>query len=487
MFGLQARYRLKRFGRQMLMAPPVVLLAFNLHSSHQRSTVELIRERGYLQVITLPGPITYYENAKGKTGFEYLLARRFADYLGVELKVTLMDNLNGVMIALGGPNGDFAAGSLTASPGRKKLMRFSQPYGSATQQLLYRLGSGRPKGLDELKSNGRLLVIRNSAHSERLQELKVEFPNLQWEEYTAADMLELMELVHNNAADYAVVDSIAYKVNRGIYPRARTALQISKPQPVAWAFPRYGDDSLIAAANAFLQEQKSSGKLDRLKRRFFGHSDAFSVAGSQLFIRRIETRLPRYEELFREVAEMFAIDWHLLAAIAYQESHWNARATSPTGVRGLMMLTQTTMREMRIKNRLDPEQSLYAGAQYFLKTKARIPADIAEPDRTWMALAAYNVGMGHLEDARVLTERHGKNPHLWEDVMEYLPLLEQKKYYKTVKYGFARGREPISYVQNIRHYRDILQWRSLEQLRRQRQEYSPETFDWEAGSRFQFF
>ncbi len=480
--NIRSRYKVVRAGRQLLLISLLILFAISLYGSRQRSTLELIRERGYIRVITLPGPTTYYENARGGTGFEYLLARRFARYLGVELKVTLMDNLNSVLIALGGPNGDFAAGGLTASPGRKKLMHFSEPYSFVTQQLLYRSGSRRPKAFDEIKSDARLLVIKNSAHSERLQELKKQFPDLKWEEYTAADMLELMELVHNNQADYAIVDSLAYKINRGIYPKARTAFQISDPQPVAWAFPGYGDGSLIAAANKFLQQQKSSGQMERLKQRFFGHADAFSVAGSQLFIRRVETRLPKYEEMFREVAEIFSIDWHLLAAIAYQESHWNALATSPTGVRGLMMLTLDTMKEMSIKNRLDPEQSLYAGTQYFLKTRARIPSDIAEPDRTWMALAAYNIGMGHLEDARVLTERHGKDPHLWKDVIEYLPLLEQKKYYKTVKHGFARGREPVSYVQNVRHYRDILQWRSLEQQRQSDREDRAEELDWKIDS-----
>ena len=289
-------------------------------------------------------------------------------------------------------------------------------------------------------------------------------------------MLGLMEQVHNGDAEYAVVDSLAHQVNQSIYPNARIAFQITPEQPVAWAFPGGTDSTLLDRANIYLTQASENGELDALKRRFFGHVDEFNIAGSQLFTKRIEKRLPKYEEMFRETADIFNIDWLLLAAIAYQESHWNAKAKSPTGVRGLMMLTRPTAKEMGITNRLDAEQSLIAGAQYFLKTKKRLSKQILEPDRTWMALASYNVGFGHLEDARVLTERAGKNPNLWKDVKEHLPLLEQKKYYSTVKRGFARGREPVSYVQNIRHYQDILQWHHLEierkELQKQEQEFS---------------
>ncbi|WIO75208.1 membrane-bound lytic murein transglycosylase MltF [Porticoccaceae bacterium LTM1] len=468
------RASLKRAVHILVILPPLIFASSLLKSSQPMSRLEIIKERGALRMITTAGPITYYENAKGYTGFEYLLAKGFAEELGVELDVTLRDTLNGVNISLGGPNGDFAAAGLTVTPRRQQIARFSQPFVTTSQTLLYQLGTGRPRSLDELNPDGRLLVIDHSAHSERMMELKESNPSLNWEPYPAADMLELMEMVHSGSAEYSVVDSLAYLVNRGIYPKARPAFDISGEQPVAWAFPRNGDTSLLDAANDYLERMENSGELERLKRQFFDHVDEFSVAGSQLFMSRVETRLPKYEPMFREVADTFNMDWHLLAAIAYQESHWNARAKSPTGVRGLMMLTLPTADEMGITDRLNPEQSLWAGAQYFLKTRDRIPERISEPDRTWLALAAYNIGFGHLEDARVLTEREGKDPDLWNDVQEHLPLLEQKKYYSTLKYRFARGREAASYVQNIRHYRDILQWRTLELDRQKKQQ---EAFD----------
>jgi len=199
-----------------------------------------------------------------------------------------------------------------------------------------------------------------------------------------------------------------------------------------------------------------------------------SVGGSQLFVQRLNSRLPRFETLFKTVASEFDLDWPLLAAIAYQESHWNPKAVSPTGVRGLMMLTQDTAKEMGVSNRIDPEQSLRGGTRYFLKTRDRIPQDITDPDRTWMALAAYNVGLGHLEDARVLTDRAGKDPDLWEDVREFLPLLQRKKYYSTVRHGYARGGEPVQYVANVRKYTAIISAHAAEKTRRDDKESEPE-------------
>ncbi|MEH6635710.1 MAG: transglycosylase SLT domain-containing protein, partial [Halioglobus sp.] len=149
------------------------------------------------------------------------------------------------------------------------------------------------------------------------------------------------------------------------------------------------------------------------------------------------------------------------AAIAYQESHWNPQAESPTGVRGMMMLTLPTAKEMAVSDRLDAGQSLRGGARYLKNIRRRLPDDITEPDRTWLALAAYNIGLGHLEDARVITDRQGGDPDLWLEVMERLPLLQKSKYFQNVRYGYARGLEAATYVQNIRHYYSILQWQDI--------------------------
>ncbi len=457
-------FHLKRATRRLLLSLAVFLACAGLTASRAPTTLEIIQSNGVLRMITFTGPTTYYTDAKGENGFEYVLARAFANYLGVKLEVSVIDNLNTIFIALGGPRGDFAAAGLTATAERQSRARFSTSYQTVTQKLIYRLHARRPNSVEDL-IGGSLVAIASSSHTETLTRLKIEHPQLEWQELPNTEMLELMQMVHDGDADYAIVDSSAFDIDRSLYPKARAAFDLTAPEPIAWAFPNYGDDTLVQAANVFLQEYQASGHLARLEERFFDHTDGFSIGGSQLFVKRVASKLPEFQTMFEDVAQRYGLDWHLVAAIAYQESHWNPRATSPTGVRGLMMLTTDTAREMGVSDRLDAEQSLRGGVEYLLQTKARIPAAIVEPDRTWLALAAYNIGLGHLEDARVLTERAGMNPNRWRDVRKHLPLLSQRKYYSSVKHGVARGTEPVHFVQNIRHYRTILQWHALEQAR----------------------
>jgi peptidoglycan lytic transglycosylase F len=442
----------------------IIGLFLNLSGSRTETVLESLLRDKTLRVITFVGPTTYFENAKGGNGFEYFLAKAFADSLGVKLEVTLIDNLDALFNALGGPRGHFSGAGLTVTSQRQQFLRFSEPYSTVRQTLVYRLAEQRPKNIADVVG-GRLVVVANSSHVEQLIHLKQDHPQLRWHALRDTEMLELMQLVHEGEADYALIDSTAFAIDKAIYPKARAAFHLTDEEPIAWAFPNDGDTSLLRAANQFLRDFEASGELQKLKTRFYDHTDEFSVGGSQLFMSRINQRLGEYQPLFEAIAKQYDMDWRLLAAIAYQESHWNPRAVSPTGVRGLMMLTRDTAAELNIKDRLDPENSIRGGAQYFLNMLRRMPDDIEEPDRTWLALAAYNIGMGHLEDARVLTERDGRDPHLWRDVRHYLPKLQQKKYYMTVKHGFARGLEPVQYVQNIRHFRTILQWHSVQQAR----------------------
>lgn len=442
------------------------MLSLTLGSSTTLSQLDRVRQEGVLRMITLTGPTTYYENARGPTGYEYLLAKAFADHLEVKLEVTLMESITGILSSVGTPKGHFAAAGLSVTPRRQERTLFSEPYSHVTQKVIYRAGTARPNSIPDLLGS-ELLAVAGSAHAERLVELKHLYPDLSWREHPTAEVLELMEMVHNGEAEFVVVDSHDYLINRSLFPNAREAFVLSEPQALAWAFPKRRDRSLLKAANRFLREFRDSGQLARLEEQFHGHTERFSAYGSGVFIQHLNTRLPQYLELFQATAADLGLDWHLLAAMAYQESHWDPVAVSPTGVVGLMMLTRAAASEVNVTDRRDPEQSIVGGAQYFLYTYNRIPDRIQEPDRTWLALAAYNIGYGHLEDARVLTERHGGNPDLWEDVKTHLPLLQRRAHYSTVRYGYARGWEAVHYVENIRHYRSILQWKTLSALRRE--------------------
>jgi membrane-bound lytic murein transglycosylase F len=237
-----------------------------------------------------------------------------------------------------------------------------------------------------------------------------------------------------------------------------TAFELGEPQAIAWAFGRAGDGSLRLAINGFLQQFEEDGSLRRLRARYFGHARRLNFVDTRDFWRHTRDRLPKLMPYFEEAAEKTGIDWRLLAAIGYQESHWRPDAVSPTGVRGIMMLTQATAKQMEIEDRNDPQQSIIGGARYLRVVEKKIPDRIEQPDRLWLTLAGYNIGFGHLEDARVLTDRDGADPDQWLEVKQRLPLLSKRKFYQTVRHGKARGREPVTYVDNIRNYYDLLIW-----------------------------
>jgi membrane-bound lytic murein transglycosylase F len=326
-----------------------------------------------------------------------------------------------------------------------------------TQQLIYRKHYRQPPhSVDDL--DGYIEVVAGSSHAETLKALAASHPQIEWEENYQADMDGLLSLVWQKELDYTIADSNQIEISRRYYPELGIAFDLSPPGDLAWAFPQDDDYSLYREASKFFRNIKQSGELALLKDRYFGHIGDFDYVDTRTFIKHINRRLTHYKDNFIKAAGRYTEDWRLLAAIGYQESHWNPRAMSPTGVRGIMMLTRRTAADMGIKNRINPQNSIVGGARYFSQLKKRIPREITGPDRTWFALAAYNVGLGHVNDARQITRRLGGNPDKWMDVSKNLPLLMQKRWYKQTRHGYARGMEAVHYVENIRNYFDILVW-----------------------------
>lgn len=425
--------------------------------------LEQVLRAGELRVVSSNGPTTYYEGPNGLTGFEYSLVKGFADSLGVKLVIEDQSSLDQLLQAVETKRVDLAAAGLTALESRSKKLVFAAPFMQVTQQLIYRSNLPQPVSISDLKGK-EVVVISNSSHAERLRELQSEFPELHWREINDAEMIDLLEMVNKGEADYAVVDSSAYDLNRYSYPKTQLAFDLSDPQPLAWAFPAQRDDSLYMAAQRYLTEIKTDGTLAKVTEAFFDrHIEEVTTGEAMAFTYRLEQRLPQWLEHMKAAATEFNLDWQLLAAISYQESHWKADARSHTGVRGLMMLTQKTAKAMGIKDRENPQQSIYGGAKYLSMLLKRLPKRIEGEDRLYFALAAYNQGLGHLEDARVLTERMGGNPSKWEDVRKYLPLLSKQQYYSRAKHGYMRGWEPVKFVDNVLNYHKIIAWHQQQQ------------------------
>ncbi len=462
---LSSARRLQQYSCRLLALLSVLSCCVLIAGSKSPTTLERIKAEGKLRIISRNGPTTYYEDGSGPTGFEYSLAREFARELGVDLVVEKEDSLATILDSVGSQRGHIGASGLTITEARRQQVNFADGYMTVTQQLVYNRKQAKPESIADL-IGAKLVVVAGSSHSENLLNLQQQYPELEWQEYTDLEMIDLVEMVHNGDADYAIVDSNAYAINRSLFPQARIAFDVTGPESLAWAFSKRQDDSLYKAAQSFFQRIKTDGTLEQITQHYYGQKNQLDNSSALILAHRIEKRLPKWQAHLRDAARSFELDWRLLAAISYQESHWNPRARSYTGVRGLMMLTRDTAKEMGVTNRLDPAQSIHGGAKYFKKIISRLPSDIQGEDRVALALTAYNVGFGHMEDARVLTQRLGKNPDKWSDVKQHLPLLAKRKYYRTLKHGYARGWEPVKYVENIRKYFTLL---ALHEQHKQRQ------------------
>ncbi|MFK8050336.1 MAG: membrane-bound lytic murein transglycosylase MltF [Halioglobus sp.] len=435
-----------------------------LGACDQGDSLDQIRTAGEISIVTRNGPTTYFIDKSGPTGFEFALANALAEDLGVDLRMDPQFSLGAIFRMLRRNEVDLAAAGLTLTDRRAKKYPHTEPYYRLKPQVIYVAGTYRPKKPEDMLGMS-IAVLAGSSHADALESMRDNgLEKLEWEEVKKVSSTELLSMVAQHKVDLAILDSNEFEVQQGIYPRLRVAFDFGEEQQLTWFLPPELDNKrLIDRVNGLFARLEESGEMEKLRELHFGHASTVSRMGSHTFSINVNKKLPKYRELITQVAQEYQLDWELLAAIAYQESHWDPLATSPTGVRGMMMLTRPTAKELGVENRLDPLQSLRGGARYLKNIKRRLPQDILEPDITYMAMAAYNVGMGHLEDARVLTQRQGGNPDLWTDVMKRLPLLQDSKYYKKARYGYARGSEPVTYVQNIRHYYSVLQWEGISQ------------------------
>ena len=419
--------------------------------------IEQIRDLGELRVVTRNTPSTFFEGPEGPAGPEYDLVKGLADSLGVELVIITVDSVSEIMPRLLSGDAHMAAAGLSMTESRLEYLDFGHPYNTVDMHLIYKLGTGRPRSIQETAGRS-IQVVASSSHSDKMAALSEIYPELQWSENADVEVVDLLQKVAEGEIDFAVADSSEFNIQRHFYPDLRVALDLEVKDPVAWAYRKNNASSLLRVADEYLIRSDRSGLLEQVNDRYFGHTAKFDYVGTRAFIRHFDNRLPRYRQMFEDSGAATGVDWRLLAAIGYQESHWRSHAVSPTGVRGIMMLTEATADYLDIDDRMDPESSIFGGAEFFARQTERIADSVTEPDRTWMALAAYNVGFYHVKDARQIVEWEGGDPDAWVDLSKALPKLADRKWYSRVPHGYARGWEPVLYVNNIRSYYNILRW-----------------------------
>lgn len=422
------------------------------------SALDRIKARKTLNVVLLNAPTTYYIGPNGPSGFEYDLIRAYSSHLGVDLNITAVHTIKEALTYVDKEGVDIISAALTKTPLREQLYHFGPSYFEVQEEVVCNrgmLGSNRfPRDIEDLEGL-QIVVGEDTSYVETLKALQNDGFEMNVTITSEYSTEELLEKVSNEEIECTLADSNKYALNIRYFPDIVMAFPIGNREQLAWILPKEAK-KLEADMYAWLNKYVQQGKMTQLKDHYYSYVLLFDYYNTKMFYKRMKTRLPKYEKLFKEAAMKFSIPWTLLAAVSYQESHWNPRAKSYTGVRGMMMLTQNTAKMLGVENRLDPKQSIIGGTRHLKQMIKNVPQSVTGENRLKYALAAYNVGAGHVQDAMKLAKRLGLNPNAWSDLKVTLPLLSQKRYYKTLRFGYARGSEPVKYVESIYNFKNIL-------------------------------
>jgi peptidoglycan lytic transglycosylase F len=414
--------------------------------------LDRIKKSGEITVLTQNNAHCSYTYREKPMGFEYDLAKEFSRYLGVKLKV-LTPPWEGLIEELKKGKGNFIAASMTITSSRQEEVEFSDGYFRIQQKAIIHKNHPRIEKLEDLKGKT-IHVRRGTTYAERLAELKDDGLNINIKLYEGVPTEEFIMMVAQKEIGVTVADSNIALLNRRYYPDVVISLPIEEPQSLGWAVNK-GEDSLRKKINEFFKKIKKDGTFEKIFEKYYANVEIFDYLDLKKYHKRLDTRLPKYEKIIKKAAKKYEFDWRLIAAMIYQESHFDPDATSFTGVEGMMQLTRDTAQEMGIKDRNDPEQSIMGGVKYLDMLYEKYN-EAMDPDRLLIALASYNVGRGHILDAQGMVKERNLNPNSWAALEEILPLLRYSKYYKKTKYGYCRGTEPVRYVNRILIYYDIL-------------------------------
>ena len=430
-----------------------------VHRIEMPSVLDKIKKSKVINVVLLNSPSTYYIGSDGPEGFEYDLLNTYAKSLDAELNVTTVNTTKEAIELSKNPDIHITSASLAKTKIREKSFNFGPSYFEVQEQVVCSremLWNGVfPKDVEDL-TGLKIIVGEDTSYSETIEQLQEDGFDINATYTSEFSTEELLEKVAQDEIDCTIADSNIYSLNQRYFPNIALAFAISSREQLAWVLTP-GSRELEADMYSWLNSFNQSGKMARLKDHYYSYVLFFDYYNTKMFYKRIKSRLPKYQKYFQEFGKKYNIPCSVLAAQSYQESHWNPKAKSFTGVRGLMMLTLSTAKHLGVKNRLDPKQSIKGGAKHLNQMLKLVPLEVEEEDRLKFALAAYNIGMGHVKDAQKLAKKMGLNQNVWNDLKRALPLLSQKKYYKTLKHGYARGSEPVKYVDSIYDYRDILE------------------------------
>jgi membrane-bound lytic murein transglycosylase F len=424
------------------------------------SSVERIKKTGVLRVITNNSINTYYYYNGQPTGFEYDLAREFANFLSVDLDI-VTSGWNNMFSYLKQGKGDFIAAGLAITKKRLEKVNFSIPYMTIQQHIVHHKLVFGPKNIEDLTFRT-LHVRRGTSYHSRLEEIKKTGVDFNYILHDNIPTEELIRMVHEREIKFTVADNNIAYLNQRYYPDIRIGIALQEKESLAWAVNK-DDSQMLEQINKFFLYANETGLLKQIADKYYSNIEDSDPYDLKRFHQRIKTRLPKYKKIIIEESQKYGFDWKLVAAIVYQESHFNSDAKSYTNVRGLMQVTTATAEEMGIEDRLKPSQSIKAGIKYLDKMVKKFDYLEDDYDRILFALASYNIGYGHVLDAIRIAINMGLDEKKWQSLKTTLPLLSKSKYYKQTKYGYARGWEPLQYIERILIYYDILKQKNIKE------------------------
>jgi membrane-bound lytic murein transglycosylase F len=423
-----------------------------------KNAMKKINRLGEITVLTRNNAHCYYIYQNQEMGFEYDLAKAFADYLGVALKIRVTEWENLIKDISDG-TGDIIAANMAVTQPRKNLVDFSNPYLTIQQMVIIHKDNNQIKEMKDLKRKT-IHIRKGASYKERLTELNEEGFDMNIEEHHDLTTEELIRQVAEKEIEITIADSNIALLNRRYYPKIIIAFPIKQPRPLAWAVKK-GEKNLLRKINIFFEKIKTDGTFATIYDQYYAGVEVLDYLDLRKFHKRIKTRLPAYKDVIKEAAEKNGFDWRLISAMIYQESHFDENAMSHTGVGGIMQLTQATADDMGVADRMDPVESITAGVKYLKKLYDRYEKAEGR-DRIFITLASYNVGHGHITDAQKLAVKMGLDPYKWSSLEKTLPLLRCRRYYLKSENGYCRGAEPVRYVKRILIYYDILKRKAIE-------------------------
>lgn len=331
-------------------------------------------------------------------------------------------------------------------------LKFSKHYITASWHLVVNRDNIKLNTLNDLKKDQKIIVTKNCPGIKQIQEVSAKKLNLT--ESRALSIEQIFSKIETGEITASIADNLTGRSMRYLYPKAVLAEEIREKTQIGFALHPLAKD-LMFRINIFIDNIKDEEFLNILASHYFHKLDVFEYLDLRKFHRTIDSKLPEYYPLIKKYADESNIDWRLLTAQIYQESHFNEWAKSHAMARGLMQLMPNTASALGVSNIYSPEENIKAGALY-LRKLYDIFDNAQNDDRMKIALASYNMGQGHMYDARKLCRDFGLDPEKWYNMLRVLPLLKKREYYKTLNYGYARGDEPVNYVRKITGFYKIL-------------------------------